>query len=195
MQHFDFIKNLLEDNDGYITASCCRDSGTPTVYLNRMVQRNEIEPVARGLYKQTDVAWDDFFICQYLNPRAVFSYETALALHGVSDKIFSQMNVTVPRHVKIHKDSDVIAHYEKDEIYSLGIVSVATPCGNQVKVYNLEKTLCDFVKHRSSMDPEEYVKFLRFYAASPNKNLALLSSYATAMNVLEKVRSALEVLL
>ena len=195
MLHLEYIRKLLGENKGYITASCCRDSGLSTVYLNRMVKRNEIETVARGLYKQVDVAWDDFFIYQYLNPKAVFSYETALALHGVSDKVFSQMNVTVPRHVKIRKDSNVIVHYEKDEQYSLGIMSIATPFGNRVNVYNLEKTLCDFIKHRSSMDSEEYVKFLRFYAASSNRYLALLGTYATAMGISEKVRSALEVLL
>ena len=45
------------------------------------------------------------------------------------------------------------------------------------------------------MDSEGYMKFLRFYAASSNRDLALLGAYATAMGISEKVRSALGVLL
>ena len=195
MQHYENIARILEENGGYISASCCRDSGCPTVYLNRMVKACEIEPVARGLYKRPDASWDEFFICQYMCPRAVFSYETALALHGETDKMVSVMDVTVPRHCKVNKESNVIAHYEKDECYNLGVTTVLSPCGNLVKVYNLEKTLCDFVKHKSFMDPEVYVDFLKRYAKSPVKDLNLLGSYAKVMNISKKVRDALEVLL
>ena len=45
------------------------------------------------------------------------------------------------------------------------------------------------------MDPEVYLAALKMYSKSEKKNLKNLSMYAEKMNIVKKVRSALEVIL
>ncbi|HFU4122043.1 TPA: abortive phage infection protein, partial [Streptococcus suis] len=66
--------------------------------------------------------------------------------------------------------------------------------GNNVRVYDFERIICDFVIHREKIDSELFVKTLQSYGNYPKKNLTKLYEYATKMNTLDKVKQTLEVL-
>ena len=61
--------------------------------------------------------------------------------------------------------------------------------------YDIDRTICDTVRSRSRMADETFITSIKNYAASPNKNLANLSLYASKMKILSQVRQYLEVLL
>ena len=72
---------------------------------------------------------------------------------------------------------------------------LSTPMGNKVCAYDMDRTICDIVRSRNRMADETFIAAIKNYAASPAKNLANLSLYATKMGVLSQVRQYLEVLL
>ena len=83
----------------------------------------------------------------------------------------------------------------KKEIYDLGIEEVTTPGGNIVRVYSVERTLCDILKTHSHVDIQVVTEAFKRYAANSNKNIPVLSEYAKLLKVETKLRSYLEVLL
>ncbi|HEP1827228.1 TPA: abortive phage infection protein, partial [Streptococcus suis] len=105
-------------------------------------------------------------------------------------------DVTVPRGYRFNTPpANLNINFVSKEYSELGITLVKTPMGNEVRVYDLERIICDFVIHREKIDTELFVKTLQHYGNYSKKNLTKLYEYATKMNTLEKVKQTLEVLI
>lgn len=191
------IKNYLAQNGGLVSAAWCRENNIPTVYLTRMARKGLLHQVEKGLYISNDATnYDEMYFFQYRYKKSVFSYESALSLFGVTDKIISVFDVTVPQGYKFNQpQGNAVVHYANKTIFNLGIVERKTAFGNIVRTYSLERTVCDFIKDKEKCDPEVFVKFLQSYAKSQDKDMNTLYQYAKAMNITEKVRSVMEILL
>ena len=77
----------------------------------------------------------------------------------------------------------------------MGIIEIESPLGQKIKVYDLERTICDIIKFKNRMDPEIFSKALKQYIKSKEKNLNNLIFYARKLKVEDEVRNYLEVLL
>ena len=188
------IKQHLENSGGIITASYCRSKKIPTVYLSRLVREGELLRVAEGLYISEEGMHDDYYYFQNRFKKAVFSYETALHLLGVTDKIPQDMDVTVYYSYKFNKAPfGVNIHYVNKEMYELGVVEARTMFNNPVRVYSYERTLCDFIAHEDTMDREVYVKLIRSYAKYAKRDIHALYEIATRMGIDKEVKALMEV--
>ena len=99
------------------------------------------------------------------------------------------------RGYNIHRINNVnLVHYVTKDIYELGIIECKTVYGNIVKTYDLERTLCDFIKNRNKIDTELFSKTLHRYMRYKNRNLNRLYDYAKKMKIYDKVKSILEVI-
>lgn len=82
------------------------------------------------------------------------------------------------------------------DLYKLGITTATTPRGNQVKVYNAEKTLCDIVRGRNKQDPELISQAMNAYVGNSKlRNIDQLARYAELMGVDDTISKYMEVLL
>ena len=70
-----------------------------------------------------------------------------------------------------------------------------SPFGMNIKVYDVERTICDIIKNKNKIDAEIFSKALKDYVKSKNKNLNKLAKYAKIMNIEKKVSEYMEVLL
>ena len=64
----------------------------------------------------------------------------------------------------------------------MGIIEIESPCGNPVRVYELEKTLCDIVRGSGS-DIQVVGTAMKKYAVSQDRNLHRLMCYAELLHV------------
>ena len=80
------------------------------------------------------------------------------------------------------------------ENYSFGVIEVKSPCGNLIRVYGLERTLCDILRGSGS-DVQIVGVAMRKYAVSKEKDLHKLIKYADQLRVKPKVLRYMEVLL
>lgn len=72
-----------------------------------MEKNGELERIAWGVYVAKDMIEDEMYVFQSRNKRAVFSHETALYLHGLTDRTPLAFSVTVPSgyHATLLKES------------------------------------------------------------------------------------------
>ena len=64
--------------------------------------------------------------------------------------------------------------------------------GNKVKVYDIERCICDIIRSKNRMDLE-HVKFsIKEYIKRKDKDLIKLSKYADDMGIKNEVMSFLE---
>jgi hypothetical protein len=74
-------------------------------------------------------------------------------------------------------------------------MTLYSPNGNTIKVYDIERTLCDMVRTRHKTDIQVVNHAMRMYAGSQQKHVALLLDYAQRLRVKSKILTYLEILL
>ncbi|MCF0217166.1 MAG: type IV toxin-antitoxin system AbiEi family antitoxin domain-containing protein [Fibrobacteraceae bacterium] len=199
MQETNFMKlqRILSENSGFITRKQVDEAGIPSWFLTDFVRRNSLQKIDKGFYADQDWMRDEFLVFQYKYPKFIFSCQSALFLHGLTDVLPELLEVTGPKNYRPFRPNNrVLIHTDSnDEIYQLGIVETETNLGNSVKVYDIEKMVCDFVKMSNRVDSEIFGKALRAYAKFKKKNTRMLMEYAQKMGIEQKMNYFMQVLL
>ena len=92
------------------------------------------------------------------------------------------------------KNESIIIKRVIPDNYSLGIAEISSPSGNPIRIYDLERTLCDILRGSGS-DSQIVNEAMKRYAASNDKNIHKLMQYAEQLRVKPKILRYMEVLL
>ena len=119
MNKYEKLNELLKKGNGYLFTSEVEKNEISRTYMAKFVRDNNLEKVAKGIYISEDTWKDELYILQIRYPRIVFSGETALYLHGMIDREYSEINVTVPPFFNRTRlcEQEVVVHQDKREIY------------------------------------------------------------------------------
>ena len=182
--------------NGYLTTKDVTNNNIPRTYLTKLVKENKIERVSRGIYIKKNELTDEFIILQSKSKNAIYSNATALYLYGLSNRIPIKYDITINSgyNGSLQKNDDVNLFYIKKELLNLGVTNYKLSSGNIIKVYDLDKTICDIIKNKKKIDAELFNKAIREYFYSKEKNTLKLYEYAKKMNIYDKVRNTFEVL-
>ncbi len=188
---------LLERNEGILRYADAMKRGVPNATFYNFVRRNGLERVAKGVYFHAGAFPDEMQLLQVEFPKAIFSHGTALYLHGLSEREPVPLSVTV--HSNYHsdtlRDTGARIYYVKKAWHELGAITLDSPEGNPVRVYDMERTICDIIRRRSTTDPSSFNYAMKTYASSKKKDLRRLGEYSVAMDMEQRVSDVLEVLL
>lgn len=127
----------------------------------------------------------------------IFSHETALYLHDLTDRAPLAYSITVPSgyHSQFLNNSGHKIFYISRDLFDLGIILLNTPHGNKVRTTNLERTICDIMRNRNQIDIQVRNAALKRYVKNKDRNLDRLYTYAKRFRVQNIVRENLEILL
>lgn len=191
------LQDLAAKNGGIIVTKAASDAGFSRQVLAKLCINGVLQRVARGQYILADEMQDELLSIAKRSANLIFSHETALFLHGISDRTPFEHSVTAPSNRVPSKAllQECKVYYIKPELFELGRTLLPTPAGNPVVVYDLERTICDIVRSRSKIGTETFLAALKAYAASSKKDLNRLNDYAKQLRVDGVVRKYLEVLL
>ncbi len=197
MDFYDKILKIVEKNNGYVTTKEVVENGINKIFLTNMVKNGTLVRISRGYYGLPNYIEDEYYKIASKSKNARFSMATALYLHNLSDRTPLVYNVTLPFGYSgvLQKEKKVILNFVKRELLDLGVIEMTSPFGMKIKVYDIERTICDIIKNKNKIDAEIFSKALKDYAKSRNKNLSKLTKYARAMNIEKKVSEYMEVLL
>ena len=186
--YIEIIKELMKKNNGYITSKELDMFDIHRMYLSIMQEKGLIEKVASGIYIDTNKIEDNYYVFGLSMPNAIFSHMTALYFHGLSIKTPNDVyDLTVKRsynsiHLRKHN-----VFYVDNDIYELGLTEIETPMGNKVKVYDIERCICDIIRSKNRMDMELIEHSVSEYIKRKDKDLAKLSLYASKLGIKESV--------
>lgn len=194
MKYEEKIMKLFKN--GYLTTRDVTNNNIPKVYLTKLVRNNIIERINRGVYIKSNDIPDEMVILQNKSKNAIYSNTTALFLHKLSNRLPIKYDISVLQSYKgsLQKNNNVNLFYIKKELLNLGVIDYKLDSGYVIKVYDLERTICDIIKNRKKLDQELVNKAIREYFYSKNKNTIKLYDYAKQLNIYDKVRNTFEVL-
>lgn len=197
MNYIEKLQQLINKKNGIITTKEVVELGIPRQYLNIFIEKNILERLERGTYITPGTFEDEMYILQKKFQKIVFSHETALYLHNLTDRDPINYSVTLPQgyNLKNLEKYDVNIHWTKKENYDLGLTKSKTNFGREIKVYDKERTICDIVKNRNNMDKDLFKNSLKAYISNKDKNLNKLIEYSKKLKIEKVLRKYLEMIL
>ncbi len=189
--------DIIKENNGIILTKSIVEAGIPRQYLSNFVREGLLERITHGVYISPNTFEDEMYILQSINKRAIFSHETSLYLHGLTDRDPINLSVTVPSGYNASKlkQDGVDVYFIKKELHDLGIMKSKTLYDRPIYIYNKERTICDIVRSRSNIDIAILNEGIKRYIEDKEKNIPLLMRYAKQLNIQNILRRYMEVLL
>ena len=197
MNHMTELAAIAKDHGGIIESKIAAQHGISKAMLYKLCKEDKIIRIVKGQYILPDDLQDELLSIANRTDRIIFSHETALFLHGISDRTPFEHTITAPSGCipSAAIKSECKVYYIKPELFDLGRTVLRTPMGNEVPVYDLERTVCDVVRSRNKLGTETFLSALKLYAASPKKDLNRLNTYAKELRVANVLHQYLEVLI
>lgn len=197
MTQTDKILEMARRHHGTVTSAQVSEVGIHRGNLASLLAQGRLERAGRGVYALPDVPEDEFLTLQSRFKRGVFSLETALFLHGLTDRTPDRFCLTFPAGYNIGtaRKEHVRVNRVKTDLHGQGVVEVQSPSGHVIRAYDAERTLCDILKGRSGTDAQVVADAFKQYVRRREKNVPRLSAFAKLLRVEGKVRAYLEALL
>ena len=191
------ILDALSKNNNMITTSQVLRLGFSKQTLNNYVKAGLLERIRQGIYMIPDAVHDDMYTMMLRSESIIFSHESALFLQGLSNRTPFRHVITMPSNKAVPGSikNECTCFYIKPSLHKIGLTEKTTTFGNAVRCYDVERTVCDFLRTRSRCEEEMVISAVKNYAAYTKKDLNRLSAYAERLKVGEDLRKYMEVLL
>ena len=157
--------------------------------IARLVREGQIEKVKRGLYRLPEIAvtpsiGGSLVEVSHAVPRGVIALVSALAHYELTTFVPPEVYVAIPLSDKPPKLQypPVRFFYFPARFYSPGIERIKTPAGT-VRIYSMEKTICDVFRYRNKIGESLALEALRNYLRRRDSSIQRLVEYATICRV------------
>lgn len=197
MNQFEKLNEIISEQNGIVQTGQIVDCGITKPTFYKYAKENDLEKVAHGIYVSKDVWIDSMYIMHLRCEQIIFSHDTALYFHDLTDREPMQYAVTVKTGYNPSKlkDEGMQVYTIKKELHDLGKITMKTSFGHEVYVYDMERTICDLIRSRSNIEAQVFQDALKQYAKNKDKDLRKLMKYAKELHVENILRQYLEVLL
>lgn len=184
------IKEFLKNNSGYISTSDFLKLNISKPLIKKYLDNGLIRKVAHGLYMDSNLLEDEYYIIQRKYSNVIFSHYTALYLLDFLYIEPTKIDISVERNKRVNGDYNI--HYTSARYFDVGITEVKTRYGNTVKIYNVERCICDILRKESENNIELQNRVLDNYFESEDKDIKRLLEYSKIFNIYEKVNTLVE---
>ena len=171
-------------NRGIIQTFQVIDNGISKPVFYSYVKERGLDQAAHGVYVSPDTWTDAMYILHLRCSQAVFSHETALFFHDLTNREPLKYTITVRTGYnpsRLQEDGFQVYTVKKD-LHETGITIMQTPFGHSVPVYDMERTICDLLRSRNNIEMQVFQDALKQYARRKDKNLRTLMKYGYSVS-------------
>ena len=190
------IKIVFDKNDGVAQMRTLLKNGITYYQVNRLLEQGVVVKLKHGVYtwkKDNENEWADII---HLVPNGILCLLTAALHHELTTFVSSEYHITIPKKMKLVLPDypPIKLYYWDSKAFRLGIIETViqeTP----VKMYNIEKTVCDIVRLRNKIGIDIAKEVLKNYLKHPNCNIPKLNEYARQLRISSILNNFLNILL
>ncbi|MEX2119391.1 MAG: type IV toxin-antitoxin system AbiEi family antitoxin domain-containing protein [Pirellulales bacterium] len=189
-------RRLFNDHGGTLRTGEALAAGIHPRTLYAMRDAGELEQLARGLYRLTDLpplSEPDLATVAKRVPQAVVCLISALAYHELTTQIPHEVHLALPRTARhpILEHPPLRVFRFSLQAFQTGI-ETHTIDGVPVRMYGPEKTLADCFKFRNKIGLDVALEALRAYRGRRRPKLQHVLEYARLCRVEKVMRPYLE---
>jgi predicted transcriptional regulator of viral defense system len=194
------IEKVFLDNHGYATTTKLLRAGANSRLILKLIADDKATKIKRGLYRwnlYSPKSEEDLIELATTLPEGVFCLFTALSYYELTTYNPQEFNMAIFRdsHKPLLPDyPPVKVFYFSEKQFNTGISTLQIE-GHAVKMYDVEKTICDCVRYRNKIGLDIMQEALKTYMARKNRNLDKLWHYSETLKVKSVIKPYLEALL
>lgn len=173
-----FAMTLADKKGGVITVEELQTLGVTRKAIYELVKYEYLEKVDLGVYRKKGVESDVLYEIQKQFPGGVFSLETSLYIHNLSDYIPEKWGMTFYTHSHAPTIAERNLHVRYTEKFEDGVVEVPSKFGNPLKTYSKERTLAEICRGSYKIDPVIINHAYLEYSKLPDKKPLEIYKYS-----------------
>jgi len=193
MKSIDEIRHIFEKHGGLLRTKELYENKIFYDDIQQLIKENLVEKIRYGYYQWSNADnHSEARLIRQLFPDAILSMDTALFYYGYSDRIPSTW------HLAVSKDSGksrfkidypfVKPYFVEPALMEMGL-SFTDIDGNQMRIYNKERVICDCLRYRNKMDREIFIKAIQGYVNDMSKNIPHMMEYAKKLRVTDAAKN------
>ena len=169
----------------FITTGMVCEQGRAQYYATlQKAKQGELVRLKRGVYaREIDLA-DTMIDVEAIVPDGILCMYSAWEYYRLTTQIPAQFDIAIKRGRKVvlPEYPPIKLHNLSEPALSLG-VTTATISGFKVKIFDIEKCVCDAVKFRNKIGMDVCIEIVKTYLKRSDRNISKLMKYARVLRV------------
>jgi predicted transcriptional regulator of viral defense system len=191
-----YIYDIFQQNKGIVSAQYLLEKGVSYYDINRFLADEVLIKLKRGVYKWVETDTNEIVEVAHIVPKGIFCLQTACFYYELTTSIPSEYHIAIldGQRIALPNYPPIKIYYWNKTSYELGVTSIVVD-NERIKIYDLEKTICDTIRHRNKIGFDVFKEILKNYLNRKDRNLNRLDSYAKQLNIFNKVDDFIKILL
>ncbi|MDA3939239.1 MAG: type IV toxin-antitoxin system AbiEi family antitoxin domain-containing protein [Spirochaetia bacterium] len=192
------ILYVFQEHSGYAWTKDIRAKGIHHKYLQELVEEGIIIRIRHGLYSLPEIeSYNSLHEALLVVPDGIICMGTALSYYGLTSWNPPDIHIAIPHGKKIVLPAypPVKLYYFTGVFFETGRTTITLDSGQQISIYDKERTICDSVRYRNKIGIDITKEALGEYVRSKDKNLNTLYDYASRLRIRSVLNQYLDVLL
>lgn len=171
------------------------EQGYTNYKIGKLVDEGVLVKVYQGVYALGDIDTIEIRDINVIVENGVVSLKSAAYYYKLLDGEEGKIEITLNRDQKPPKlPYDFFSYYyTTSKFYEIGL-NVIDQNGRKLKIYDIERTVCDIVRHRSKYDSYIVREVIENYLTSDGCDIEKLLDYASQLRVRSIIENYLEIL-
>ncbi len=190
------IIQIAKENNGIVTSSDVTKLGISRMVLKYLVEQNKLIKLDRGVYGLPQTRKDIYFDEQNRYKKGIYFSLSALYLLGYVDESVDKLYLAFPQtyNTTKAKNRGIICMNQAPSNYEVGAIEIKTSQNNIVRVYCIERTLCELI--RDNEIPKSIIKqsFIKYFRNS-DANIDKLKAFSKMFNCENKINTIIDLLI
>jgi len=177
------IISFIREHGGYIRAKDIDNRAMYDQLLSEVANGNVVR-IRNGIYALPEEMAKTMIDVEKIVPGGVVCMYSAWAYYELTTKLPPDICIAIEKKRKVILPDypSVALYYWSQSAFELG-VSEREIEGYKVRIYDLEKSVCDAVKFRNKIGVDISSEILKNYLVRSDRNLTRLNEYAKKMRV------------
>ncbi|MGW4211913.1 type IV toxin-antitoxin system AbiEi family antitoxin domain-containing protein [Lentzea sp. NPDC004789] len=165
--------------------------------LYRLRDEGDLVELSRGVFRKADApapTWPDLLAVSVRAPLAVVCCVSAAEVHDLTDEIPREIQIAVPRGRRPPRIDypPTEAFRFSAPTFDLGLAAVEAAPGENVRIYDAERTVVDLMRLRGRLGEPLALSALRRYLQRRGARPGQVIAFARELGVLGPVRTAVD---
>lgn len=181
----------MSEYTGAVTKS---ELGATSYSIRKSVQSGELVKLKNGLYIEPDNLAVTIPDIGKIVPGGVLCLYSAWSYYNLSTQIPTATFIAIERSRKVAVPDfpPITLCYWTEKYCTTGVSTISTE-GYEVRIFDLEKSVCDAVRFRTKVGIDVCSEVLKNYLKRRDKNISKLMEYAKILRVAGTLKTYLEV--
>jgi predicted transcriptional regulator of viral defense system len=190
------LKLLFKEKNGILSFQELESIGLNQYSIKKLIGNGIIERIKRGKYIYHEFEENEYLFIQQMVPLGIICLISAATIYNYTTHIPNKYHVAIKSNYypRLPNYPPIKIYYWRKKQYELGMKTIRVN-GVNLRIYDKEKTVCDFLKFRKKLDFNIVKEVLKAYLKDEEKNLIKLKRYSKELRIESILNNYLEILL